>query len=246
MQRATRSCMANRRPHPSLEAVLRDDESGSDESGSESSDSDFELELSTGLKDDEDDDSCEEIDHVDDDPTRSYSETIENVIRTVLQEPVEEVDPLLDKSSKAGIVWMRLADSQQTKIRNRVVFEGISGPTAFAMRRLNEKAYSAFKLMICESIIKNIVRCTNLEAIRQISEQRKKNPEKDYEDYEVEADGILAFIGVLLCRGVFAQKVSRRELWSAKYGLPIILKLTYNHTYTYLHILPYLNSMVKK
>lgn len=43
--------------------------------------------------------------------------------------------------------------------------------------------------------------------------------------FQVTNEDILAFIAVLYCRGVFCLKISVLQLWSKRYGLPIISDL---------------------
>lgn len=45
------------------------------------------------------------------------------------------------------------------------------------------------------------------------------------DSFQVSFEDILCFIAVLYCRGVFCQKVSQKELWNTKYGIPIISML---------------------
>lgn len=90
---------------------------------------------------------------------------------------------------------------------------GKEGTTSYAQRRIDEQAYSAFSLIFCDSIIKQIALYTNQYASSAQS------------DFWVTSDDILAFVGVLYCRGVFCRNHPVHDMWSANYGIPIVSRL---------------------
>lgn len=192
-----------------------------DDSGTDEDDRDFEDNSESG------DEEIRELEKLDDisinDESSSDGEveedhiaqTINEVVRTVCGQNSESGifnDDLL--KSISGVVWQKIDVGEMTKIQNRIYFnDKNSGPTNYACRRINQTAFSAFNLIISESMIKSIELYTNREIYRV------------GKGVEVSSKDILAFIAVLYCKGVFAQKQPIRALWSKKYGLPIVSQL---------------------
>jgi hypothetical protein len=59
-----------------------------------------------------------------------------------------------------------------------------------------------------------------------------KEAERQTTDFKVTHIDILVFTAVLLCRGVFCQKMDLKSTWSEKYGLPIIRASYSRNTFT--------------
>lgn len=61
--------------------------------------------------------------------------------------------------------------------------------------------------------------------IKQIALHTNQYASSKLSDFRVTCYDILAFIGVLYCRGVFCRNYPVHEMWSAKYGVPILSSL---------------------
>jgi hypothetical protein len=114
---------------------------------------------------------------------------------------------------KDGSIWSLLNQNESTRIRNRIVFTEKAGPTSHAIKHINETALSAFLMIFDSSMIKKIANYSNKEA------------DSHFDPIQIKDIDILAFIGILFCRGVFCQKLSTRTMWSNLYGLGIVKSL---------------------
>ena len=170
--------------------------------GSDESDVDFDLEDLDSedeylVSDYSSDDECE-------------SEFDEPIECSSDQQPPSGQSTNLDKTSKAGVHWTKLDDGDETCIRKRIVFNEKSGPTSFAASRIDSTALSAFLVIFDLSMVKMVLDCTNAFA-------ESVDPKLSFKKEE-----ILAFIGLLLSRGVFCPGIPIKEIWSSNYGIPII------------------------
>lgn len=165
--------------------------------------------------DDDDDVELVDSDEVDmEADARKIDEAIEMAIqRAIGDQSVREFPVTADKSSKAGVVWTKINLDQTKRVVNQVKFSGKPGPTAYAARRVDSSALSAFQLIIDKSITDTIVNSTNREA------------ENNNDSFRISYESFYLFIAVLLCRGVFCSGVAVRDLWSRLYGIPIISEL---------------------
>jgi hypothetical protein len=128
--------------------------------------------------------------------------------------PVEVITPLRN-SKKPGSVpfvkWKKMEHGDKTQIRHNIRFQQrISGATNLAHSSINLNTLSAFEALFDEKIMKQIIQCT-------VEEARRSN------DCEFEFDRIdlLAYIGVLYLRGVFAARtIDIEDMWSTEYGYP--------------------------
>ncbi|RMZ95679.1 piggyBac transposable element-derived 3-like [Brachionus plicatilis] len=151
--------------------------------GSDESDVDFDLEDLDSedeylVSDYSSDDECE-------------SEFDEPIECSSDQQPPSGQSRNLDKTSKAGVHWTKLDDGDETGIRKRIVFNEKSGPTSFAASRIDSTALSAFLVIFDLSMVEMVLDCTNAFA-------ESVDPQLSFKKEE-----ILAFIGLLLSRGVF-------------------------------------------
>ena len=177
----------------------------------------------------EDDDEHDEVD--DEESEDESGDAIAGTINSVIREwepPSEDlgddqgqlcgpsIDPNIDVSSKDGIVWHIVQASSLTSVRKNISFNERSGITPYAINRIDGSALSAFLLIINNTIIKRIVDSTNAEAVVN----QRPDP-----TFSCEKNDLLAFIAIQLCRGVFCKVQSIKELFSMKYGLPIIRSL---------------------
>lgn len=115
-------------------------------------------------------------------------------------------DPSKDK-------WFEMRQNQYTKIRNRISFNNKSGPTSYAIRRIDSSVLSAFFVIFDQTIIKTIISHTNEEA------------ERNKHSFRLTETELLLFIAVLFCRGVFCPKMSLKLMWSTKYSIPMVRSL---------------------
>lgn len=117
-----------------------------------------------------------------------------------------------DKTSKAGVIWTFLNDGDETRVRKRINFHEKTGPTSYAATRVDGTCLSAFLAIFDLTMVKMVHECTNVFA-------QSVDPQCSFTKEE-----ILAFIGVLLARGVFCPGIPVKEMWSIDYGIPIIAK----------------------
>lgn len=69
-----------------------------------------------------------------------------------------------DKTSKSGVIWNKMNDSDETKIRKRIFFNEKAGPTSYAATRLDKSSLSAFLVIFDMAMVKMVVECTNVFA----------------------------------------------------------------------------------
>lgn len=178
----------------------------------------------------------------DDDSNTESNDELEfdevNTLNDIISEEdeLDEIDELAsetfndnynaDLTSKAGVTWYKINEGEKTRVRNRIDFSNHHGPTTFAKRNVDESALSAFSLIVSNTMIKKIVNYTNIYSKKERSE------------FELDKIDLLSFIAILLCRGVFCQKVSVNEMWSTKYGKPIVSRMMSRNKFK--HIMKYL------
>lgn len=71
---------------------------------------------------------------------KSINRVIESVVGNQTMVEFTEVD----KTSKAGVIWKQIEEGKEKRVRNQITFIKKSGPTPYAIRRINESALSAF------------------------------------------------------------------------------------------------------
>lgn len=188
---------------------------------------DFELNLSVDLESDFNSDSDnEDDDENEEQPVNSMDDAINTVAdryldaltpndiaqdQAVQLEQEQEGQPKIDKTSKNKIEWQHLKEGNETGYRIR--FRENARVTSYANSRINESAISAFRLLLNDSILTQIVESTNAEAILHQSL------------FRVTQLDILAFIGVQFVRGIYLRGVAVRDLWSEKFCVSIIKKI---------------------
>lgn len=84
------------------------------------------------------------------------------------------------------------------------------GPTPYAKRAISEeKVSSAWRLMISESMLRHIKKCTDAEGKRQLQN----------DSWSITIHKIEAFIALIYARGAYgARKISIKKLWSKNWG----------------------------
>lgn len=86
-----------------------------------------------------------------------------------------------------------------------------SGPTPHAQRHILEGSVkTAFNLLIDDSMIRHIKKCTEAEACRKLQT----------ETWSISVDEINAFLSILYARGVIARGISVDNLWCKPWGAP--------------------------
>lgn len=156
-----------------------------------------------------DSDSSESSDNESVDSQNTIQNSINNVVSASSNiESMDDDNFILSKNRL--IRWYLLQNKEYARIRNRLNFSEKAGPTSYALRNIDSTPLSAFFLILDKSIMKKISNYTNEEA------------ERCQNDFVTTYIDILRFIGVLLCRGVFCQKMSVKKMWSNEYGLQIV------------------------
>lgn len=84
--------------------------------------------------DDEEDDINEIYQHID--------EAIDSLIQNI-NDP-DKLDPNIDGTSKSNVIWTRLKDGEETRMRKKINFEQKPGPTSYATRHIDNSKLSAF------------------------------------------------------------------------------------------------------
>ncbi|XP_047348315.1 uncharacterized protein LOC124948568 [Vespa velutina] len=107
-----------------------------------------------------------------------------------------------------GTVWQRIRERPAIG-RPPLSFREVSGPTAHAKRDImSGKASSAFSVIIDHTIIENIKKYTEAEALRVLGTT-----------WDLPIKKLYAFIGVLYARGAYqAKNVSISHLWNSRWG----------------------------
>lgn len=124
----------------------------------------------------------------------------------------EETENTFQETETAadGTVWKKFAEGGiPGRLSSTCVFKGVKGPTGYAKRNvMADNLVSAFSLIIDNSIIKHIKKCTEEEGRRIFGY-----------DWTTTLPEIRAFIGILYARGAYeAKNLKLSYLWSAKWG----------------------------
>lgn len=168
------------------------------ESGS-SDDSDFDF---------DDDDFESEKESIDSENSSDDKSEVncDNEIDDQVESGTDQVDALgqsknEDKTSKAGVIWTLLNDGEETTVRKRINFHEKTRPTRYAATRVDIYCLSAFFAIFNLIMVKIVLECTNVFA-------PSVDPQCSFSKEE-----ILAFIGVLLARGVFCSGIPVKGMW---------------------------------
>ena len=136
----------------------------------------------------------------------------EDHVDLVIDQVISYVTNTMDEikyKSKSGSVWSKINNNEYCKCRNRIVYTQMSGATNYAKKEIDESALSAFTCIFDNKMIKDITVLTNKEA------------DLKCDDFKICDSDVLLFIGVLLSRGVFCQKMSIKCMWDSLYGITI-------------------------
>lgn len=128
--------------------------------------------------------------------------------------PLEQLSSTVLHTGKDGTEWTGPSATAVGRLAKQNVLTEASGPTGFAKRNVDERAASAFKLLIDDSMLDHIRMCTEAEAAR-----------KGCEDFKITHHELECFISILYARGVLGSRNSPlSSLWSTKWGFPAIRK----------------------
>jgi hypothetical protein len=144
--------------------------------------------------------------HSSDSETDDHLELVIDEVINLVKNDADEIK----YQSKSGVVWSKLNKHDYCKCRNRVVYTQLSGVTNFAKKNINHSALSAFNCIFDNKMIRDITIFTNEEADLKCV------------DFKICHTDILLFIGILLSRGVFCQKMSIKSMWDSLYGINIV------------------------
>ncbi|CAF0987998.1 unnamed protein product, partial [Brachionus calyciflorus] len=184
----------------SVTSDQNDDDFADVDDSEDNSDNEFEV-CSDG------DDDVENDDDEDDEVERHIDESIESVIQNAIQ---IDFDSNLDKSSRSGVIWTVLKNFEETKIRKKITYNEKAGPTTYAARNADSTMLSCFLLIFDLTMIRTIMNCSNSNA-------RNEDPNISFTE-----EDILAFIGVLFCRGYMCPNTPVKEMWSKLYGIRLV------------------------
>ena len=140
----------------------------------------------------------------------------EDHVDLVIDQVISNVSNHTDETkyiSKSGLVWSKINNNEYCKCRNRIVYTQIPGVTNYAKKKIDESALSAFTCIFDNKMIKDLTVFTNKEADLKCV------------DFKICDFDVLLFIGILLSRGVFCQKMSIKCMWDSLYGINIVRRL---------------------
>lgn len=124
----------------------------------------------------------------------------------------------LDITAKDDTIWERLEIGEKTRIRPRVPkFTQRTGPTLFALSRIDHTALSSFRLLISDQMLNHISECSNEQIVNweNMCEAAAASSGKPFRctRFRVTRLDLLAFIAVTLCRGLYCGGVAFERLW---------------------------------
>jgi hypothetical protein len=140
--------------------------------------------------------------------SRAFSQAVSS--RSSVQ---TENDSNID-TAKDGTEWYKMQLGEKTRIRNVIKFSSVTGPSFYARQQIGRSFLTAFELIIDEYIIESIAHFTNEFASEHL-----------WIELNLNRTELLAFIAILFARGVFCPNTPLNELWSKKYGIPVIKDL---------------------
>ena len=131
--------------------------------------------------------------------------------------------------SKNGMNWFIFAEpSKAGRPMKTSHFRGICGPTGYAQRKImKDSPLSAFKCLISEEILDEIIDCTETEAKKVRSEANYAKP------WKLGMPRLLAFFAILYARGAYeAKNLKLSYLWSDKWGIDFFKKTMSRNDFT--------------
>lgn len=122
-----------------------------------------------------------------------------------------------DLVSPSGIEW-RFQQSNVALPGRRAahnVLSEIPGPTSYARRGISEKYVTAWRLLIDDTILRHIQKCTEAEAHHRLG----------HSNWSLSLQELEKFISILYVRGALLQKnVAVNDLWDSCWGAPFFSK----------------------